>query len=357
MPVPKLSIVPLLALVLLPIVRGDADPAPIPASAYLRSVMGLTSGDLADLAAGRPVARLMRARDPEDVNVFGAVRLDMAADALVRQIREIDRIERRMGILQAGRFHEPPQLADLGALRLPDEDLDALARCRPADCDLQLSLQEIKRVQQADWTNGDRSATGDRLFKQIVFDRLQTYRAGGHNLLAPYNDRDRPISIAGEFRLLSAPGDLPMDLPAFAYYLRSYPRALLPGASDIFYWNHGDFGVKPTIRLNHVVIYPIDRPGPDAVRYVVATSQVYADHYFSATLELRTVIDDPRQPGRRLYLLYTTKSRVPGLAGFRGLLIRSLVRSRARAGMERYLGALKGVAEDAHRSASSKSAM
>jgi hypothetical protein len=64
---------------------------------------------------------------------------------------------------------------------------------------------------------------------------------------------------------------------------------------------------------------------------------VYSSHYFSATLELRTVVDDPARAGHGFYLLYTTKSRVTGLTGFMGTLIRGLVRSRARSGMERYL--------------------
>ena len=36
-----------------------------------------------------------------------------------------------------------------------------------------------------------------------------------------------------------------------------YPRSSLPGADDFFYWNMGEFGMKPTTRLNHVVIQGI----------------------------------------------------------------------------------------------------
>ena len=106
------------------------------------------------------------------------------------------------------------------------------------------------------------------------------------------------------------------------------------------------FGLKPTVRLNHVTVYSIAGPGAaDGLRYVVATVQVYADHYFSATLELRSVVDDAAAPGKRFYLFYTTKSRVSGLTGFMAMLIRPLVKSRARSGMERYLDMTKKVVE------------
>src|SRR5437868_6271443 len=72
----------------------------------------------------------------------------------------------------------------------------------------------------------------------------------------------------------------------------STTKTPLTGAEDVFYWNKGEFGMKPTIRVNHITIYPVPHPRfPEALRYVVATSQIYANHYFSATLELRSIVD------------------------------------------------------------------
>ena len=97
------------------------------------------------------------------------------------------------------------------------------------------------------------------------------------------------------------PGDMPSEIPDLWRYLIEYPKQALPGAEDVFYWNKGEFGMKPTIRLNHVTIYPVPHPRfPDPLRFVVATSQIYSNHYFSATLELRSIVDDPERPGQRL---------------------------------------------------------
>jgi hypothetical protein len=145
--------------------------------------------------------------------------------------------------------------------------------------------------------------------------------------------------------------DTPIPTPALTAYLRGYPQAALPGAEDLFYWNMGDFGMKPTTRLNHVVIYPVPAATAAAtgVRYVIATRQIYANHYFSATLELRTLVEDDVGSTPGFFLLYATRSHVPGLSGLRGALLRPIVRSRARSGMERYLQKTRTVIEAGER--------
>jgi hypothetical protein len=287
----------------------------------------------------------METRDAVDVNIFGAVRINASAETFVEQLRNIDVFERKLGVLQAGTFHDPPRPADLSGLTLEASDVRDLQRCRPSNCELQLPADEIARFHRdVNWRAGNAKEMADGLFRVVMLERLQAYRSGGLTALA-YHDRGEPISVADDFRLLSSPGDLPVELPELVQYLRSYPRSTLPRATDVFYWNKGEFGMKPTIRLNHLVIYPLTGAAADGPRYVVATSQVYANHYFSATLELRTVIDDPERPGRAFYLFYTTKSRVSGLTGFIGMLIRPMVRGRARSGMERYLAVTKRTLE------------
>ena len=343
------SKLPILTLVTLLVAGAYAQRgAPIdPLHAFLRDQMHFSGGELADLQKGRPVARQMATRDPVDVNIFGAVRIAAPAEAFIRQLRDIDVLERSLGVMQVGKFSEPPRLADLADLTLESTDVDDLRHCRPADCDIQLPAGAIVRFgREVDWRAINPAPVANQVFRTVLFERLAAYRAGGLHQIGAYADRAQPISVADDFRLLAAPGDLPVDLPELTYYLRAYPRATLPGATDVFYWNKGEFGMKPTIRLNHLVTYPVP---PDSSRaglqYVIATSQIYSDHYFSATLELRSVVRDPAQPDRGFYLLYTTKSRVSGLTGFIGLLLRPMVRSRARSGMEHYLAITKQVVE------------
>lgn len=310
---------------------------------FLHDKMGFSQSDIEAVDAGRAVAKQMHTRDAVDVNIFGAVRIAAPAEAFIRQVRAIDVYERKLGVLQVGKFQQVPQLADLSALSLDRADLSDLASCRKGDCDIQLSAAAIEMFRtKVNWRAADSRPTANRLFQQMMFEWLETYRAGGKAALPAYEDQEKPISVAAEFKLLPSPGDMPTPLQELTRYVTDFPAATLADAEDFYYWNKGEFGMKSTIRLNHVTIYQVPHPpAPEPMRYIVATTQIYSDHYFSATLELRTVVNDAARPGQGFYLFYTTKSRVTGLTGFIGTLIRPLVRSRARSGMENYLNVTK----------------
>ena len=160
-------------------------------------------------------------------------------------------------------------------------------------------------------------------------------------------DRDPATPISEEVHGLANPLDTPMPIPELTRFLREYPRSSLPGADEFFYWNMGEFGMKPTTRLNQVVIQPLPTgvPSLPGLRYVIATRQIYANHYFSATLELRTLVDDDAAENDGFFLLYATRSRVTGLSGFFKGLLRAIVKRRARSGMERYLTNTQAVIE------------
>ncbi len=323
-------------------------PPPSFAERLLRDHAGFSSDDIKAVMAGRAVARQMPMRDGQTVNVFGAVRIAAPIDVFVAELQHFDRFERQLGIDQAGVFQNPPTLDDLRSLTLAADDIKALRNCHPGDCDLQLTAAAMATFRtQVDWSHPDAPDAANRLFRNMLFQQLAAYRAGGYSALAPYADRSKPTSIGPEFAALLAPGDLPFEAPGLVEYLSNYPHASLPGATDFFYWNNGQFGMKPTVRLNHVTMQPMSRadaPSP-AVRYVVSTSQIYADHYFSATLELRTIVADPDRPGTGFFLFYTTRSDVPGLSGFLGEFLRPIVRRRARSGMEKYLARTKDTVE------------
>ena len=59
------------------------------------------------------------------------------------------------------------------------------------------------------------------------------------------------------------------------------------------YWSKEDFGVRPVLRLSHQAIY---RASPRAI--VIATNQIYADHYLDAGLTLTMTIDASEAGGK-----------------------------------------------------------
>ncbi|MEZ5316060.1 MAG: hypothetical protein R2752_01520 [Vicinamibacterales bacterium] len=313
---------------------------------FVRSQMGFSDRDWRNLRNGRSVARLLDAEDGRDVAVFGAVQLRTSAERVLEHVRRIEALERALGVEAVGRIGDPASSQDLATLAFNDQDLHDAARCRPGDCELQLTAAGLSALSATDWQAPDAATHANHRYREMILRQLHAYRAGGLPALAPYVDRDEPTDLAAEARRITHAGDVPVPVPELMLALDAYPRGPTRAIDDFFYWNTGDFGMKPTTRVNHVLILRIE-DGPRRARgvyAVVATRQVYANHYFSATLEWRTVVesDDPN----RCYLLYTTRSRVPGLSGFIGTLIRPIVRSRTRSGMERYLGLTRDMVEN-----------
>lgn len=324
---------------------SDATQAGSLASAYLVGRMGFTERDIRTIDSGRPVARTVDGRAAEDIGVVGAIRIQAPPTTLLARLRDIVAFEKSPSVLQIGVFGATPSLSDLKGLTLDADDMSALSSCTPGACDLQLPDWLIKRFRaEVSWRAPNAAETATAIMRQYLVELATAYRSSGNEGLGRYDD-DRPaVHVSEEFRLLGFAHDLPAPLPALASYLTDYPRAPLRGAEEYFYWSKVDFGLKTTIRVNHLTIYPVpDRR--DGLRYVAATKQLYASHYFSTALELRFLVSDPARPDGGFVLLLVTKSRIRGLSGLVGGTIRLVVKSRAASSMERHLTHTKALVE------------
>jgi hypothetical protein len=149
--------------------------------------------------------------------------------------------------------------------------------------------------------------------------------------------------VAEQFRALLAAGDpLPAPVPALLAYLDTYPHGRPAGVEDFFYWSVADFGLKQTIRVSHVTIYPLAADSPSGVEYAIAIKQLYASHYFHTTLELRFLVADDRRAGRSgTALISIVRSRSDGMTGVKGVLLRPIISRRSRAAVGGYLEHVK----------------
>jgi hypothetical protein len=145
--------------------------------------------------------------------------------------------------------------------------------------------------------------------------------------------------MAGEFRaLVDQMPPLSASIPTLKQYLLNYPASTLPGATSFLYWQETQFGLKPTLRINHVVI----TEGQEDT--LVASKMLYASHYFWTALELRALIPDPaRKQG--FWLVTINRSRSDGLSGFTGFFVRRRVRSDVLAGTRSFLEGTKQMLE------------
>jgi hypothetical protein len=149
--------------------------------------------------------------------------------------------------------------------------------------------------------------------------------------------------------MVSRSATLPEVLPELRTYLLKYPEAQLPGADSFFYWEKVDFGLKPTVRVNHAVVY---HTGDIAA---VAIKQLYASHYFHTALDLSVCLKDSARPERTgFYLLTLKSSEQDGLTGLKGSILRKIVVDKTKTSLEKALAGIKDTVEHstpAHQSA------
>ena len=131
--------------------------------------------------------------------------------------------------------------------------------------------------------------------------------------------------------------DFPAYFPRLYAFLNDYPAARIPGAEEFFYWSKVDFGLKPMVRLNHVVIY---EPSENmSVRYAVASKMLYTSHYFNTGIEMKLLVVRPDSPGA-YYLVSNNQSRSDGFTGLTGFFAGRSIRGKAREGLETYLASV-----------------
>jgi len=115
-----------------------------------------------------------------------------------------------------------------------------------------------------------------------------------------------------------------------------YPNAKPLNVEDTFYWEKVKFGLKPTLRVVHLVTM---RGNPsDPVAYAFAEKQLYSSHYFETALDLTFCVrgsDDAKQPG--FYLIMAMGSEQAGLTGAKGSIVRKAAIHRSLSNLQNAL--------------------
>ncbi|AMY12134.1 hypothetical protein LuPra_05406 [Luteitalea pratensis] len=314
-----------------------------PLRELLTRQLSLTDAQVDAVRRGEPVAVSLETEVTSEIAIGGAVRINAPASRLVAVVRDIERLEHGGGFLATKKFSSPPVEADMAAFRLPDEDIASLRTCRPGRCDVKLGQHALQAAASIDWDAASAAAQAHRLMRRMAVEYLERYRSGGNAGLAVYEDAGSPISISGEFEHMVRQSPGLTTIPEVSTYLLQYPRARPAGVQDFFYWSLAEFGLKPVLRLNHVVIHP--RRPASGMQYAITTKQLYASHYFHTALEVRMLIDDAERPGRAHYLVVLNVARSDGFGGLLGGIVKSKARGGALDGLQGALVAMKRLTE------------
>ena len=308
--------------------------------------VGLTPQQRASIDAGNPVAKVLSWGQPSEVYVFGAVYIDGSPEAYLKAARNVTQLAGTPGYLGIAELPPTATSADLRELTLDPDDIKSLKSCREGDCDVQLPSASIRAFQNAvNWSQPDVADQVNGLARGMVLDLVREYRRGGNAALGVYRDKEHPARVADQFEtMVSRSATLSDALPELRQYLLNYPDADLPGADSFFYWEKVKFGLKPTIRVNHAVIYRAGAPGGRTS--AVAIKQLYASHYFHTALDVSVCITDGAQPQRHgFYLLTLKSSEQDGLTGAKGSMLRKVVVDKTRSSLEKALASIKDTVE------------
>ena len=114
------------------------------------------------------------------------------------------------------------------------------------------SIEELHR--SINWSAPDVDEQVNQLLQKTALERLLAYQHEGNSALGVYNDKRDPTAVPEQFAYLLSYGKaLPEHEPDFYHYLLVYPRAKPANYEDTFYWAKVKFGLKPTLRIVHMV--------------------------------------------------------------------------------------------------------
>lgn len=314
---------------------------------FFRQQMGLSDSQIAMISRGKAIAKVIPSRTPSEIIIFGAVYVNAAPEQYLKLALDPHWLRRSPSYLGVARFSDPPVLSDLDGFNLEPEDIANLRSCRPGKCGVQLPAEAMQAIQRSvDWSKPDVAAQVNHRVRAMALDILHRYQEDGNRVLGSYRDTERPFDVNAQLQsLLGRSEVLPVYLPELNRYLLDYPRSKLPSAQSQFFWERVNFGLKPTLRLNHAISYQSE--GPKGPVQVLAVKQLYASHYLQLALDLTACVTDSSRAGQKgFYLISLKGSTQQGLTGWKGSILRMVIVSRTRSAQENLLINIKRVLEE-----------
>jgi hypothetical protein len=280
---------------------------------FLRSNLQFSDSQFASMKRGEVVTKILDTGEISEVAVFGIVRVDVPADFFLHNYgSRVDFMETNSA-LEVGKFSSIPSLNDVQNLSLDQSDLEALKTCKIGNCDVKLPARFMERFhQEVNWSATDHEEQAAALFRSMVVAYVQSYLAGGDTALMEYDDKNYPLHLLDEYRdLLRESPYVYVYVPEFHQYLQEFPRGEMSSVENYVYWLKEDIKAKHKLTsITHLVAY---EPQERNFHLVTASKQIYASHYFEASLALSALVNDPEGVETRVYLVYIDRSRIDSL--------------------------------------------
>jgi hypothetical protein len=301
-----------------------------PARMFLTSAFNLSAAEIERIDRGEVVSRTLETKNHREVATLGIVRIKTSASRYVERFTDIATFKRTDDILQIGTFSTVPQPADIASLSIDDSELKRLRLCEVEDCDVRLSADAIERLRHdVNWRAPDASRIASALVRQLLVDYVANYRREGTPATMEYADRAPRLNVGREFQsLIDADTMTSRYAPRLRQYLLDYPNSAAEKISDFVYWSKELIRGRPVVSVTHVATAAAVDDSP--VAYAIGSKQIYAMHYYDASLGLTLLVPDRGARSEATYVVYLNRSRIDLFDGLFGGVARRLVAGRAK---------------------------
>jgi hypothetical protein len=304
----------------------------------LSGTEGLTAPELAAVEKGGIVAKVIDTPDRSEVLSIAVMRVRTTPSRVLERFRNVESWRRDPWVLQIGRVGKVPSAGDLEALTLDPRDVNGLARCRVNDCDVRFPAEVIEQFRkEIDWSSSSHATRANALFRETLSAYTASYLSRGNAALFKYDNNDDPVRIEDGLRRLVLRSRLLADAtPDLQAYLERFPNDRPPDAEDHFYWLKERFWLLNVLSLNHSTV--VDRATAEGRLIMAVSKQLYATHYYEASLSVTAYLESPGGGGSYLLSLNRVRAdiRPGGFNWLERLLLNRLVRRRLE-GQFRYL--------------------
>lgn len=328
----------------------DPSPAPPDLIHFLQDQAGMTAEDLTAFESGQTITRVLPHHKKGELAVAAATRINVPLEFFVKAFRHLPTLERGPQTLIVSEFSDPPREADLQSLVLEPQDVKDLPQCAPGNCGVKLSAEMMQQLTtETAASSANQPALINSVFRKLLFEYVTTYLSKGNPALMTYADKLPPVrSLDAFLGLLQEFALLRRDAAPLYNCLESYSGPPCPQIENLLYWSYAKFGLKPVLTVNDMLTYKTVRNGRPWD--FLAIKQIYADHYFIASLGVVILVpqsDTPSEPG--LWVVYINRSQTDGLSGLFGPLKRGVVEHKSRATAQKDVLELKSSLEAQYR--------
>ena len=301
--------------------------------------MRFTQKELLAVSRGELVVKNLDSSAKQELAFFGIVHVDAPPTHLIDQFRDIETFKKSESVLKIKKLKNPPEIEEFNGMTLEKEDIRGLKKCKPGKCDMKLSTSMIQRFQKdIKWTDADHGPRAMKLFRNQLFEYVQSYLAKGDSALIQYNDQKKAVSLSSEFQgILKGFPHLQERTPEFYEYLHDSKNKPLQNAESFLYWAKETLKLRPLITVTHVTMYKVS-----AGEAVFVSKQIYANHYLTGSLSLTGLLSDHNdleKPG--FYLFYMNRSRTDMLTGLLAGLKRSVAKSKSEGALQKNVMLIK----------------